>query len=148
MLLLGILMTPGNANPVETLTGDVTLGNSTTLVGYSDSSSLTANPSDFGSWTGSVQFADALGTFVIVQSASSADLQVTFLGATPTQTYFTKINVIDGTGTPREYLTSAATFSTAGSGPSRDNVWEWGDGTDRVWEVADVAEVVAVTLTK
>lgn len=54
------------------------------------------------------------------------------------QSFFTHVNVEDGTGTKRIYLSSAATFSVIGGTRSQ---WRWGTGSSPVWNSGDETEV-------
>ena len=108
----------------------VTVGSNAGLHGYSTSGGL-----------GSVTPASALGQAITVIDSVDASKDLSFvLGGSLSQSFFRHLIVNDGAGSSRKYNSADATFGT-GAGQSG---WDWGDGSNKVWNSADAGEVHVV----
>lgn len=61
-----------------------------------------------------------------------------------TASFFRRLIVEDGTGARRQYDTASATYANVGGGSVAQ--WQWGNGSNPVWQSGDVGETHTVEL--
>lgn len=91
---------------------------------------------------GSASPTSVLGVTIaqIVSIDSTADLRFSLSGTTHAQSLFRSLIINDGGSAFRKYNSADATFSTGGG----ITTWNWGTGSNKVWNTTDAAEVHTV----